>query len=202
MATTPLSELSEAFLLLNVDRYRTGTKQTDLGTFPDVLTGLNEVEFVVKRFPQSVKEKLLLVVISRFIEHRALTNDSGELPNSAKESRRSRGDERGVSPLVGRRLHPRRRKRTRRARRTRSRKKRLAEPLDVRRRPKRTGPSVRSTELLSARLSVVRFQRVDRRLEVLASDDDLVGATDRLFGTDVGHQLPNRPHRGVPDDGF
>ena len=79
VATTPLAELSEAFLLVNVDRYRTGTKQTDLGTFPDVLTGLNEIEFVVAGFPQSVKEKLLLIVISRFIEHRALTNGTGEL---------------------------------------------------------------------------------------------------------------------------
>lgn len=79
VATTPLSELSEAFLLVNVDRYRTGTEQTDLGTFPDVLTGLNEIEFVVKGFPHSAKEKLLLIVISRFIEYRALTEGAGEL---------------------------------------------------------------------------------------------------------------------------
>jgi hypothetical protein len=78
-ATTPLSELAEAFLLVNVDRYRTGTRQPDLGTFPEVLTGLSDVEFVVSGFPQSVKEKLLLIVISRFIEHRALTNGTGEL---------------------------------------------------------------------------------------------------------------------------
>jgi hypothetical protein len=78
-ATTPLSELAEAFLLINVDRYRTGTRQPDLGTFPDVLTGLDDVEFVVSGFPQSAKEKLLLIVIARFIEHRALTNGVGEL---------------------------------------------------------------------------------------------------------------------------
>ncbi len=80
VATTSLSELSEAFLLVNVDRYRTGTRQTDLGTFPDVLTELNDIEFIVEGFPNSAKEKLLLIVISRFIEHRALTNGSGELP--------------------------------------------------------------------------------------------------------------------------
>ncbi len=77
-ATTPLSELAEAFLLVNVDRYRTGTRQPDLGTFPAVLTGLSDVEFVVAGFPKSVKEKLLLIVISRFIEYRALTNGTGE----------------------------------------------------------------------------------------------------------------------------
>jgi len=78
-ATTPLSELSEAFLLINVDRYRTGTRQTDLGTFPAVLTGLDGVEFVVSGFPRSAREKLLLIVVSRFIEHRALTHGDGEL---------------------------------------------------------------------------------------------------------------------------
>ena len=79
VATTPLSELAEAFLLVNVDRYRTGTRQSDLGRFPEVLTGLDGVEFVVRGFPRSEREKLLLVVISRFIEHRALTNGTGEL---------------------------------------------------------------------------------------------------------------------------
>ncbi|MCQ4332477.1 hypothetical protein KM295_03040 [Natronomonas sp. F2-12] len=78
VATTPLSELAEAYLLVNVDRYRTGTRQSDLGTFPEVLTGLDDIEFVVEGLPRSNREKLLLVVISRFIEHRALTADNGE----------------------------------------------------------------------------------------------------------------------------
>lgn len=78
-ATTPLSELSEAFLLINSDRYRTGTKQSEIGTFPDVLTGLSDIEFRVSGFPHSAKEKLLLIVISRFIEYRALENGTGKL---------------------------------------------------------------------------------------------------------------------------
>lgn len=65
VATTPLSELTEAFLLVNVDRYRTGTRQSERGSFPDVLTGLDDTEFVVEGFPRSDREKLLLVVISR-----------------------------------------------------------------------------------------------------------------------------------------
>jgi len=79
VATTPLSELSEAFLFVNVDRYRTGTRQSEIGAFPDVLTGLDDVEFTVSGFPKSAKEKLLLVLISRFIEHRALTAGTGEI---------------------------------------------------------------------------------------------------------------------------
>jgi hypothetical protein len=78
-ATTPLSELKEAFLLVNVDRYRTGTRQSEIGTFPEVLTDLDDVEFTVSGFPQSAREKLLLIVVSRFIEHRALTRGGGEL---------------------------------------------------------------------------------------------------------------------------
>jgi hypothetical protein len=77
-ATTPFSTLSESFLLVNVDRYRTGTRQLETGSFPDVLTGLDDVEFTVRGFPDSNKEKLLLVLISRFIEYRALEAGSGE----------------------------------------------------------------------------------------------------------------------------
>lgn len=79
VATTSMRALEEAFLLVNVDRYRTGTRQLELGTFPDVLTGLDEVEFTLRGFPDSNKEKLLLVVISRFIEARALAAGAGEL---------------------------------------------------------------------------------------------------------------------------
>jgi DICT domain-containing protein len=79
VATSPLSELTESFLLVNVDRYRTGTRQSEIGSFPKVLTDLDDVEFVVAGFPHSNKEKLLLVLISRFIEHRALSADEGEL---------------------------------------------------------------------------------------------------------------------------
>lgn len=78
-ATTPLSALEDAFLLINADRYRTGTAQIRTGSFPDVLTGLDEVEFTVRGYPESNKEKLLLVLISRFIEFEALSADGGEL---------------------------------------------------------------------------------------------------------------------------
>lgn len=77
-AMTLLARLEEAFLLVNADRYRTGTRQVEIGEFPAVLTGLDEVEFTVRGFPHSNKEKLLLILISRFIEHRALTAEAGE----------------------------------------------------------------------------------------------------------------------------
>lgn len=79
VATTPMAELEEAFLLVNADRYRTGTRQVDAGSFPTVLTGLDEIEFTVRGFPKSNKEKLLLILVSRFIEARALRRGDGEL---------------------------------------------------------------------------------------------------------------------------
>lgn len=77
IATSPVWPLIQSFLMVNVDRYRTGTQQSDIGNFPDVLTGLDEVTFTVRGFPQSSKEKLLLVLISRFVEYRALESKAG-----------------------------------------------------------------------------------------------------------------------------
>lgn len=77
IATSPWDELKRSFLLINTDRYRTGTKQIETGSFPDVLTGLDEIEFTVRGYPESNKEKLLLVVISRFIEFQALSAGQG-----------------------------------------------------------------------------------------------------------------------------
>jgi hypothetical protein len=77
VATSSLAELSEAYLLVNADRYRTGTAGVREGRFPDVLTGLDEVEFRVQGFPASNKEKLLLILLSRFVEFRALEAAAG-----------------------------------------------------------------------------------------------------------------------------
>jgi len=82
IATSPWEELKASFLLINTDRYRTGTKQIETGSFPDVLTGLDEIEFTVRGYPESNKEKLLLVVISRFIEFQALSAGRGEFDAS------------------------------------------------------------------------------------------------------------------------
>jgi len=82
IAASPWDELKESFLLVNTDRYRTGTKQIETGSFPDVLTGLDDIEFRVRGYPASNKEKLLLVVISRFIEFEALSAGHGEFDAS------------------------------------------------------------------------------------------------------------------------
>lgn len=79
VATSPFEQLQNSFLLVNTDRYRTGTRSVEESQFPDVLTGLSETEFTVAGYPTSNKEKLLLVVISRFIERLALKTGNGRL---------------------------------------------------------------------------------------------------------------------------
>jgi hypothetical protein len=79
VASSPMDRLKETFLLINADRYRTSVGDLAEATVPDVLTALHDVEFTVEGYPASSKEKLLLVVISRFIESRALEAGDGEL---------------------------------------------------------------------------------------------------------------------------
>lgn len=79
VAMTPISHLMDAYLLINSDRYRTGTRQIESESFPDVLTGLDEVEFTLRGYPKSAKKKLLLILISRFIEFQAFSHGRGTL---------------------------------------------------------------------------------------------------------------------------
>ncbi|MCQ4334251.1 histidine kinase [Natronomonas sp. F2-12] len=85
VATSSFEQLRNSFLLVNVDQYRTGVQARHPGRFPDVLTGLTETEFTVAGFPASTKEKLLLVMISRFIEQLALTTGQGELHSTFQQ---------------------------------------------------------------------------------------------------------------------
>jgi hypothetical protein len=100
VATSPFARLEETFVLINADRYRTGTRPVAPEQFPDVLTGLNQVEFTVAGFPVSNKEKLLLVVMSRFIEHLALSVGGGQLHTSFQRLSRL-DDEYGTRTIYG-----------------------------------------------------------------------------------------------------
>ncbi|QLD85339.1 histidine kinase [Natronomonas halophila] len=102
VATSPLKELQNAVLLVNADLYKTGTSGVDKYEAPDVLTALDEMVFSLRGFPKSNKEKLLLIVMSRFIENRALTADKGRLDVAFQELSRIR-DERGTE-IVYKRL--------------------------------------------------------------------------------------------------
>ena len=95
LARSTLDELLESVLLINSDLYKTGG--IDLGEveIPDVLQGLDEVPFRLRGYPESNKEKLLLIIISRVIERIAAETGGGMLRSSFQRLSRLR-DERGT----------------------------------------------------------------------------------------------------------
>lgn len=101
VATSPFADLRDAYLLVNFDRYVTGTRPADGEGFPDVLTGLHDVEFTVAGYPESNDGKLLLIVVSRFVEWLALRTGAGEL-HSAFQRLARLGDEYGTLTMYER----------------------------------------------------------------------------------------------------
>lgn len=95
IASSPLSTLQDAMLLVNSDLYVTGARNVEEVTIPDVIDGLEGVPFRLSGYPKSNKEKLLLITMSRYIERLALESDGGTL--RAAFQRLSRiNDERGT----------------------------------------------------------------------------------------------------------
>ncbi|UVE52341.1 histidine kinase (plasmid) [Haloferax larsenii] len=95
IATSPLEEFMNSILMVNSDLYITG--QTDLENFelPSVLTQLDDVPFSLRGYPESDKEKLLLIAISRYIERHAWRSGAGRLRSSFQRLSRI-NDERGT----------------------------------------------------------------------------------------------------------
>lgn len=76
-AASPLETVADSILLVNSDLYTTGTRSPDEVELPDVIAGLDETQFRLRGYPESNKEKLLLITISRYIERTALERRSG-----------------------------------------------------------------------------------------------------------------------------
>jgi len=101
VATSPLGDVMDTFLLVNSDLYRTGTSGVDRYEAPAVLTELDEMVFTMRGFPDSTKQKLLLILISRFIENRALTAGNGRLDAAFQQLSRL-NDENGTREVYAR----------------------------------------------------------------------------------------------------
>jgi len=71
LATSPLASLRDTVVMVNSDLYRTGATGIDDLELPAVLEGLSDIRFTLRGYPKSDTEKLLLVVISRYIERTA-----------------------------------------------------------------------------------------------------------------------------------
>lgn len=95
VATSPLSALQDAILMINSDLFITGTRDMEATEVPDVIDGLTEVPFRLRDYPASNKEKLLLILISRHIERLAYEHGEGTLRSSFQQLSRIE-DERGT----------------------------------------------------------------------------------------------------------
>ena len=77
LARSPLSVVAESLLFTNSDAFITGSTDLEDTNLPDVITGLEGVQFRLQGYPQSDKEKLLLIAVSRHIERVAWERDAG-----------------------------------------------------------------------------------------------------------------------------
>ncbi|KDE58802.1 histidine kinase [Halostagnicola sp. A56] len=101
IATSPLHELSESILLGNSDLFITGTRSPLEVDLPDVIVALENTRFRVRGYPDSSKEKFLLITISRYIE--GISLERGDGTHRASFQRLSRiEDERGTRSVYRR----------------------------------------------------------------------------------------------------
>ena len=80
--TSPLENLKNTLLLVNSDFYRTGTESLAAIDPPDVIQQLSGTVFSLRGFPASNTEKLVLILMSRYIESLALQSSEGTLRTS------------------------------------------------------------------------------------------------------------------------
>lgn len=79
VARSDAEDVLESVLLVNSDVYTTGSRGLTDAKLPAVLEALQEVPFLVRGYPESNSEKMLLLAVSRAIERRAYEAGSGTL---------------------------------------------------------------------------------------------------------------------------
>ena len=82
VAGSTLGELGDAVLFVNSDLYVTGTRTLADVDLPSVIRGLDDTTFTLRGYPESNRQKLLLITVSRFIERVAWTAGDGTLRSS------------------------------------------------------------------------------------------------------------------------
>jgi len=82
VAGSTLSELGDAVLFVNSDLYTTGSRSLSDVDLPSVISGLNGATFTLRGYPESNRQKLLLITVSRFIERAAWMAGDGTLRSS------------------------------------------------------------------------------------------------------------------------
>ena len=82
VAGSTLDELGDAVLFVNSDLYTTGARSLSDIDLPSVISGLDDATFTLRGYPESNRQKLLLITISRFIERVAWVAGDGTLRSS------------------------------------------------------------------------------------------------------------------------
>lgn len=82
VATSPLTAIQDTILFVNSDLFITGTRSLEEVNVPDVIARLEGVPFSLRGYPESNSEKLLLILVSRFVERRAFETGSGTIRTS------------------------------------------------------------------------------------------------------------------------
>ena len=82
VAGSTLGELGDAVLFVNSDLYITGSRSLADVDLPSVISGLDDATFTLRGYPESNRQKLLLITISRFIERAAWMAGDGTLRSS------------------------------------------------------------------------------------------------------------------------
>lgn len=96
-----IETVKETLLLVNSDLYTTGAKSIDEIEIPDIVTKLSDTVFTLEGYPRSNTEKLVLTLVSRYIEHLAWRNGAGVLRTSFQRLSRL-DDERGTREVYER----------------------------------------------------------------------------------------------------
>ncbi len=82
IASSPLAALQDSILIVNSDLFITGTRELEDIDVPEVIQGLEGVPFYLRGYPESNSEKLMLILISRFVERQAYETGTGTLRTS------------------------------------------------------------------------------------------------------------------------
>lgn len=101
VATSPVGPIMETLLFVNSDLYTSGATEIQDIDPPDVIMELAETVFTLQGYPESNVEKLVLILVSRYIEHSAWIQQTGTLRTSFQRLSRL-NDERGTREVYER----------------------------------------------------------------------------------------------------
>lgn len=96
--SSSLESIQNAILFVNSDTYISGARDLDSVDTPDAILDLADTVFQVRGYPDTRKQKFLLIELSRYIEARAWRHGAGEIHSSFQYLSRL-SDERGTQEV-------------------------------------------------------------------------------------------------------